>query len=191
MLQPLFLTNFFGLVFLLFLILVMMIYLGFRIIVVRENTEVVVERLGQYHETWMPGMHFLYPFIDRIRRFYDMNGKVCSIIDMKEIEITSSPKELFTRDNHSIKINISYFLKIADAKLFIYASENSWAMVYSLISKSLYNIISEMTMSEINEGRNRIRKELTSALSEPLQSWGFQLNHVEIGAISVQNNNVN
>ena len=37
--------------------------------VVRQSEAVIVERLGRYHTTWNTGIHWLVPFIDRVKRY--------------------------------------------------------------------------------------------------------------------------
>ncbi len=38
--------------------------------VVRQNEVIVVERLGKYNKTLLPGLHFVFPFIESVRINY-------------------------------------------------------------------------------------------------------------------------
>ena len=63
------------------------LYIGFKFLrsvrIVPNRTELLVERLGRYHATLGPGVHFLLPFID----------KVAFSIDLKEEAIEVPPHD--------------------------------------------------------------------------------------------------
>lgn len=170
----------------LLILLVQMLYVGSRVKVVREGTQIVIERFGQYYTTWTPGIHFLVPFTDRIRKFTNLQGSVTNIVDQREQELCYSSKELYTKDNKGIQTSLTLFLQISDAKKYIYASDNTEKLISSLASKIFYNIIIEMELKEVLEGRNIITQKLKQMMDEALESWGITLNHVEISNIVSQ-----
>ena len=46
--------------------------------VVPQASSVIVERLGRYSRTLDPGLHFLFPFVDRPRATVDLREQVVS-----------------------------------------------------------------------------------------------------------------
>nr|HPM52628.1 SPFH domain-containing protein [Rhodoglobus sp.] len=55
----------------------------------------VVERLGKYHKTLMPGLNILVPFIDRVR----------PLIAMREQVVSFPPQPVITEDNLTLNID--------------------------------------------------------------------------------------
>ncbi|XMB71685.1 SPFH domain-containing protein [Mycoplasmatota bacterium WC30] len=187
MLQPVFLeASIVPLIIILFLLVAIMLYLGSRLKVVHEGTQIVIERWGQYFATWSSGLHFLYPFFDRPRKFYDFQGHITYIIDTREQELSYLSKVIFTKDNRGIQTDITMFLQISDAKKYIYAADKTEKLISSLVSKTFYNTIIEMDLNEVLEGRDRIIKKILPVMDEALESWGITLNHMEISNIVSQ-----
>lgn len=55
---------------LLFLIIVVIIIFITNIKVVPQAHSYVIERLGAYNSTWLTGLHFKIPFIDKVAKKY-------------------------------------------------------------------------------------------------------------------------
>lgn len=47
--------------------------------VVQQSRAFVIERLGGFHSVWGVGMHFKWPFIDRIARRVSLKGRCWTI----------------------------------------------------------------------------------------------------------------
>ena len=61
------------LVILLAIVAIFVLVVLFRSIrIIPQANAGVVERLGKYHKTLMPGLNILVPFIDRVRPLIDM-----------------------------------------------------------------------------------------------------------------------
>ncbi|NLF48097.1 MAG: hypothetical protein GX582_00455, partial [Acholeplasmataceae bacterium] len=65
---PITLLSITGIVILIALAIIILVYVGTRIKIVPQATQYVIERWGSYFTTWNAGLHFLFPFIDRIKR---------------------------------------------------------------------------------------------------------------------------
>ena len=53
--------------------------------IVPQATAVIVERLGRYSRTLDAGLHFLIPFVDRIRSHVDLREQVVSFLSLIHI----------------------------------------------------------------------------------------------------------
>lgn len=47
---------------------------------VHQGYTYIIERLGKYHKTLTPGLHFLVPFIDSVRQRIDMREDRKSVV---------------------------------------------------------------------------------------------------------------
>ncbi|MCL2162543.1 MAG: SPFH domain-containing protein, partial [Betaproteobacteria bacterium] len=71
---------------------------------VPQGTEWIVERLGKYQSTLLPGLNFLIPYLD----------KVAYKLVTKDIILDVQQQEVITRDNAVIFINAVAFIKITN-----------------------------------------------------------------------------
>ena len=68
--------------------------------IVPQASVYVVERLGAYHKTWQTGIHFKWPFIDRVAK----------VVSMKEQVVDFDPQPVITKDNVTMQIdNQNYY----------------------------------------------------------------------------------
>ena len=65
----------------------------------------VVERLGRYHKTLIPGLNILVPFIDRLR----------PLVDMRETVVSFPPQPVITEDNLVVSIDTVVYFQVTDA----------------------------------------------------------------------------
>ena len=152
------------------IVLVILAYSITRIRVVRQTSKYVVERLGGYHATWGVGMHFLFPFVDR----------VAYIVSMKEQVKDFDPQPVITKDNVTMQIDTVVFFQVTDPKLYAYGVENPLAAIENLSATTLRNIIGELDLDETLTSRDIINTKMRSILDEATDPWGIKVNRVEV-----------
>ena len=152
------------------IVLVIVLYAITRIRVVRQTSKYVVERLGGYHATWGVGMHFLFPFVDR----------VAYIVSMKEQVKDFDPQPVITKDNVTMQIDTVVFFQVTDPKLYAYGVENPLAAIENLSATTLRNIIGELDLDETLTSRDIINTKMRSILDEATDPWGIKVNRVEV-----------
>ena len=152
------------------IVLVIVLYAITRIRVVRQTSKYVVERLGGYHSTWGVGMHFLFPFVDR----------VAYIVSMKEQVKDFDPQPVITKDNVTMQIDTVVFFQVTDPKLYAYGVENPLAAIENLSATTLRNIIGELDLDETLTSRDIINTKMRSILDEATDPWGIKVNRVEV-----------
>ncbi len=159
-----------GIVIACILVLIIIIVLACSIRVIRQTDKGVVERLGGYHATWGTGIHFLFPFIDR------MAYKV----SMKEQVKDFAPQPVITRDNVTMQIDTIVFFQVTDPKLYAYGVENPVAALEDLSATTLRNIIGELDLDATLTSRDVINVKMRNVLDEATDSWGIKVNRVEL-----------
>ncbi len=138
--------------------------------IVPQSKAYVVERLGTYKETWSAGIHFKWPFFDRIVK----------IVNLKELVSDFAPQPVITRDNVTMQIDTVVFYQITDPKLFAYGVENPVSAIENLTATTLRNIIGEMELDHTLTSRDTINAKIRVILDEATDPWGIKVNRVEL-----------
>ncbi|MDQ1531995.1 MAG: hypothetical protein QOE37_2100, partial [Microbacteriaceae bacterium] len=97
----------------LFLIALAIVVVIFVIVVLARAIRVipqaragVVERLGRYHKTLLPGLNLLVPFVDRLR----------PLLDLREQVVSFPPQPVITEDNLVVSIDTVVYFQVTDAR---------------------------------------------------------------------------
>ena len=152
----------------LLIFLLVTLWKGVRI--VPQGEEWVVERLGKYFKTIMPGLHVLVPYIDNVS--YKVTTKDL-ILDIPE-------QEVITRDNAVLVTNAIAFVKVTDTQSAVYGVTNFQLAVMNLVQTSLRAIIGDMDLDQALSSRDQIKARLKDSIADDVADWGLTLKSVEI-----------
>jgi regulator of protease activity HflC (stomatin/prohibitin superfamily) len=141
--------------------------------IIPQATAGVVERLGRYHKTLMPGLNVLIPFIDRLR----------PLIDLREQVITFPPQPVITEDNLVVSIDTVVYLQVTDARAATYEIQNYLIGVEQLATTTLRNVVGGLNLEETLTSRDAINGKLRIVLDEATGKWGIRVGRVELKAI--------
>ena len=163
--------------------------------VVDEATIKIVERLGKYNRVLTPGVNFLLPFIESIKKPYintfdtvDGQTEMRALVHRGAIptyEIMLDPPEIdaISRDNAVIYPDSILYFRIIDPVKAVYEIEDLGMALYKLLETTLRQSICTMDSDEIIKGREKIGASVKSALEEASAAWGTQITRVEIEEI--------
>ena len=138
--------------------------------VVPQAQAVVLERIGAYKETWSVGIHWKWPFIDKIARR----------VALKEQVVDFAPQPVITKDNVTMRIDTVVFFQITDPKLFAYGVENPIMAIENLTATTLRNIIGDLELDETLTSREIINTKMRVQLDVATDPWGIKVNRVEL-----------
>ena len=138
--------------------------------VVPQARVYVIERLGSYLTTWRNGLHFKFPFVDRI----------ANVVTLKEIVKDFPPQPVITKDNVTMQIDTVVYFQITDAKLYTYGVENPISAIENLTATTLRNLIGELELDQTLTSRDIINTKMRSILDEATDPWGIKVNRVEV-----------
>lgn len=141
--------------------------------IVPQATAGVVERLGKYHKTLMPGLNILVPFIDRMR----------PLIDMREQVVSFPPQPVITEDNLVVSIDTVVYFQVTDARAATYEIANYLGAVEQLTTTTLRNVVGGLNLEEALTSRDNINGQLRIVLDEATGKWGIRVGRVELKAI--------
>ncbi len=141
---------------------------GVRII--PQGEEWIVQRLGKYRVTLMPGLRFIIPYFDTIA--YKVTTKDI-ILDVQE-------QEVITRDNAVIVVNAIAFIKVTDPVKAVYGVENYSEAIRNMIMTTLRSIVGEMELDQALSQRDMIKARLKAGVADEALDWGLTVKSVEI-----------
>ena len=134
----------------------------------------VVQRLGKYHISLMPGLNFIIPYIDA----------VAFRVTTKDIVLDIPSQEVITKDNAVLITNAVAYINIVNPEKAVYGVENYEIAIQTLVQTSLRSIIGEMSLDDALSSRDHIKAKLKAAISDDIADWGITLKTVEIQDIN-------
>jgi len=137
---------------------------------VPQGSKWIVQRLGKYHASLMPGLNFIIPYVD------DVSHKVTT----KDIVLDIPSQEVITKDNAILITNAVAYINISAPEKAVYGVEDYVIAIQTLVQTSLRSIVGEMALDEALSSREHIKAKLKAAISDDIADWGITLKTVEI-----------
>jgi len=162
-----------GLVVLLLLVIFAVIVIVRTIRIVPHQTSLISERLGRYARTLDGGIHFLVPFVDKVR----------ANIDLREQVVSFPPQPVITSDNLVVNIDTVIYYAVNDAKAAVYEIANFIQGIEQLTVTTLRNVIGSLDLEQTLTSRDQINGQLRGVLDEATGKWGIRVSRVELKAI--------
>ena len=177
------------------LLVIAAILLVFLLIVIKgikivpQTQAYVIERLGKYYKTWGTGVHFLWPFIDKIAVDPSSPITIVSKLDtprvigkvsLKEQVIDFDPQPVITKDNVTMQIDTVVYYQITDAKSYVYGVARPLRALDNLTTTTIRNIIGSLDLDQSLTSRNIINEQMREILDEATDPWGIKVFRVEV-----------
>ncbi len=141
--------------------------------IVSQQTALLIERLGRYSRTLEPGLHFLVPFVDKVR----------ANVDLREQVVSFPPQPVITSDNLVVNIDTVIYYMVIDAKSAVYEIANFIQGIEQLTVTTLRNVIGSLDLEQTLTSRDQINGQLRGVLDEATGKWGIRVSRVELKAI--------
>jgi len=148
------------------------IVIGAGLKIVSQFEKGLVERFGRYDRTVDPGLRWIWPFVERIRR-----------VDMREQVVDVPPQEVITEDNVVVTVDAVVYYRATDPMKLRYNVANFILAATKLAQTNLRNIVGDMDLDEALTSREAINTQLRQVLDEATDVWGTQVVRVEIQRI--------
>jgi regulator of protease activity HflC (stomatin/prohibitin superfamily) len=132
-----------------------------------------VERFGRYRKTLEPGMNFIIPGIDRVKKEIDLREQVVSF--------TGAP--VITEDNLGVLIDTVLFFQVTDPRAADYEIVNYIQAIEQITATMLRSVIGSMDLEKTLTSRDHINNMLRGVLDDASGKWGIRVTRVEIKAI--------
>ena len=153
--------------------LLVIVLVSKSVLVIPQAQAAVVERVGRFRTVAPPGLNYLMPFFDRVRKR----------IDLREQVVSFPPQPVITEDNLTVSIDTVVYYQVTDPRAAVYEISNYIVGVEQLTITTLRNVVGGMSLEETLTSRDAINGQLRGVLDEATGRWGIRVARVELKAI--------
>jgi len=148
---------------------VVIILLSAAIKIVREYERGGVFRLGRFVGLRGPGLVFLIPFIENMRK-----------IDLRVITMDVPQQECITLDNVTVRVDAVIYFRVVEASDAILKVLDYIKATSLLAATTLRNVVGQSTLDELLGQRDRLNEKVQSVVDEGTNPWGIKVSMVEV-----------
>jgi len=149
--------------------IVVIILLAAAIRVVREYERGGVFRLGRWVGLRGPGLVFIIPFIEVMRK-----------LDLRVITMDVPQQECITVDNVTVRVDAVIYFRVVDASDAILKVLDFVKATSLLAQTTLRNVVGQSTLDELLGQRDRLNEKIQSVVDEGTNPWGIKVSMVEV-----------
>ncbi|MBA8802935.1 hypothetical protein FB382_001226 [Nocardioides ginsengisegetis] len=148
--------------------------LALSIRVVTQYQKGVLFRLGRVIGVREPGLHFIIPVIDQLRR-----------VSLRIVTMPIQSQGIITRDNVSIDVAAVAYYRIVDATKAIVAIENVAAAINQIAQTTLRNVVGQSSLDQTLSETDSINASIREILDVTTADWGVVVTLVELKDIQL------
>ena len=157
------------------IIVLVIIFLGLR--VVKQYQRAVKFRLGKYVGTLQPGLRWIIPIIDRIKK-----------VDIRVIATDIPSQEVITKDNVPMKVNGVVFFKVINSEKAILEVEEYKYAISQLAQSALRDMTGKSELDAVLAKREEIGNQIQKVVDKETDPWGIKVTDVKIKDIELPEN---
>ena len=148
---------------------VLLILLPAAIKIVYQYEAGVVFRLGRLERTRSPGIRFIIPFVDRMRK-----------IDTRVITMDVPSQEAITRDNVTLKVNAVVYFRVMHPEAAVIEVFDYRLATYQIAQTTLRSVLGQSELDDLLAHRDKINQTLQQIIDEQTEPWGIKVSVVEV-----------
>jgi regulator of protease activity HflC (stomatin/prohibitin superfamily) len=137
--------------------------------VVQEYERGVIFRLGRFVGAKGPGLFFIIPFIDRMKK-----------VDLRTVTLDVPSQEAISRDNVTLKVNAVVYFRVLDPGKAIIQVEDYRRATWQIAQTTLRNVIGQNELDELLAHREKVNEELQRIIDDQTEPWGIKVSLVEV-----------
>ena len=142
--------------------------------VVTQYEKGVWFRLGRVKDVREPGLRFIIPVIDRLRK-----------VSMRIVTMPIQSQGIITRDNVSVDIAAVAYFRVVDAVKSVVVIENVGAAIDQIAQTTLRNVVGQHTLDETLADTEVINANIRQILDVITLEWGVEVTLVELKDIQL------
>ena len=147
----------------------LLILLPASIKIVYQYEAGVVFRLGRLEKTRGPGIRFIIPFLDRMRK-----------IDTRTITMDVPSQEAITRDNVTLKVNAVVYFRVMHPEAAVVEVFDYRLATYQIAQTTLRSVLGQSELDELLSRREKVNQQLQQIIDEQTEPWGIKVSVVEV-----------
>ncbi|MBW1771997.1 MAG: slipin family protein [Deltaproteobacteria bacterium] len=150
------------------------LFLGAAIKVLKEYERGVIFRLGRVIKTKGPGLIILIPVIDKMVK-----------VSLRLVAMDVPSQDVITRDNVSVKVNAVVYFRVMEPRNATIEVENFLFATSQLAQTTLRSVCGQVELDELLSEREKINTQLQSILDKHTDPWGIKVTNVEVKHIDL------
>jgi len=162
----------FGPLYIFLIILGVLLVTGIKIL--KEYERGVIFRLGRMVDPRGPGIIYVIPLIERMRR-----------MDLRTITMDVPPQDVITRDNVSVKVNAVVYFRVLEPNRAVREVASFLFATSQLAQVTLRSVCGQAELDELLAERERINSRLQEILDNQTDPWGIKVVLVELKHIDL------
>jgi regulator of protease activity HflC (stomatin/prohibitin superfamily) len=151
-------------------LLVAVVFVISRVKQVPQQHAYVVERFGKYNRTLVPGLGFIWPFVERVAYKHSL----------KEIPLDVPSQVCITKDNTQLHVDGIIYFQVTDPMRASYGASNYVIAITQLAQTTLRSIVGKLELDRTFEERDFINTQVVNSLDEAAMNWGVKVLRYEI-----------
>jgi len=132
---------------------VVLIGLALSLRIVKQYELGVLFRLGRVIGIRQPGLRFIIPFVDVLRR-----------VSLRIVTMPIQSQGIITRDNVSVDVSAVAYFRVVDAEKSVVAIENVYAAIDQIAQTTLRKVVGQHTLDETLSETDRINIDIKTIL---------------------------
>jgi regulator of protease activity HflC (stomatin/prohibitin superfamily) len=156
------------------IIILLAVFLGSSVKILREYERAVVFRLGRLLGAKGPGMIILIPGIDKMVR-----------VDLRTVTLDVPPQDIITRDNVSVKVSAVVYFRVLDPVKSIIDVEDFHFATSQLAQTTLRSVCGQGELDNLLAERDEINERIQTILDKDTEPWGVKVSKVEVKEIDL------
>src|SRR6266545_1754203 len=145
---------------------VVLLLLAASVRIVPEYERGVIFRLGRVIDAKGPGLFFLIPIVDRMRR-----------VSLRTVTMDIPPQDVITKDNVTVRVNAVTYFNVADPVRSVIAIENHFVGTSQISQTTLRSVLGQVDLDELLIKREDINARLQQIIDEVTNPWGVKVIH--------------
>ena len=137
--------------------------------IIQQYEAGVVFRLGRYIGTKGPGLRFIIPYIDRMRK-----------VDTRIITLDVPAQECITRDNVTLRVNAVAYFRIVHPEQSVIEVLDFMRATSQIAQTTLRSVLGQSSLDDLLAERDRLNQQLQKIIDEQTEPWGVKVSVVEI-----------
>ncbi len=142
--------------------------------VLNEYERGVVFRLGRLTPYRGPGVIFVIPVLERMRR-----------IDLRTVTLDIPPQDVITKDNVTVKVSAVLYFRVVDPSRAVTEVENYLFATMQLAQTTLRSVGGQTELDELLSQRDKLNARIQEIVDSQTEPWGVKVTLVELKNIDL------
>ena len=151
-----------------------LILLPMSLRIVKQYEKGVLFRLGRVIGIRDPGLRFIIPIVDVLRR-----------VSLRIVTMPIPSQTIITRDNVTVDISAVAYFRVVDAERSVVRIENVASAINQIAQTTLRKVVGQHALDEILAETDRINVAIREILDGITEEWGIVVTLVELKDIQL------